>query len=346
MMTNARPRAASTIDDTVDYVYRKVSEHDPRNRWFGTGRTVLALAQLSILVFTAPAALMVPLIGQNDAPHCAGVQSASLYCLGHDVFPLVWRHWVMAAILLLVATGWRPRVTALPHAWIAYSIAGSIALPDGGESVVRIVCVLIVPLALLDDRGWHWQHPTTEPNRWFQPLSYACLLALRLQLAFIYFDSAISKFGVSDWVNGTAEYYFLRDNAFGASYPLEPMLIWISNIPALVISMTWGALVIELLIGILFLGTRRWRKVGLTLDIVLHFGIIATMGLWSFSTIMIGSAIIAAMPTLRRTTFSTDDTRPTLDVSDLDRDRNRRPDVGDPITATAGPPEAIGSDER
>ncbi|MGV9564043.1 hypothetical protein [Streptomyces sp. NPDC003480] len=43
--------------------------------------------------------------------------------------------------------------------------------------------------------------------------------------------------------------------------------------------MTWGALVVELLIAIRILGSDRWREVGLVLDILLHGSIILQMGL-------------------------------------------------------------------
>lgn len=74
------------------------------------------------------------------------------------------------------------------------------------------------------------------------------------------------------------------------------MLHPLTEIPIVVALMTWGGIVIELLIGVLILGPHRWRERALGLDILLHSFIIATMGLWSFGLIMIGTAVVASAP--------------------------------------------------
>lgn len=71
--------------------------------------------------------------------------------------------------------------------------------------------------------------------------------------------------------------------------------------------MTWGALVVELLIAVCILGSDRWRRVGLALDILLHGSIILLMGLWSFALVMIGCSVVASMPLLRTTPAETSD---------------------------------------
>ncbi|MFJ5533991.1 hypothetical protein [Streptomyces sp. NPDC093261] len=69
--------------------------------------------------------------------------------------------------------------------------------------------------------------------------------------------------------------------------------------------MTWGALVVELLIAICILGSDRRREVGLVLDILLHGSIILLMGLWSFALVMIGCSVVASMPLLRTSRAAT-----------------------------------------
>ncbi|MFE4869988.1 hypothetical protein [Streptomyces sp. NPDC056682] len=69
-----------------------------------------------------------------------------------------------------------------------------------------------------------------------------------------------------------------------------------SRSAAAVTALTWGALVIEIAIGVCVLASDRWRKAGMVMDIVLHGSIILTMGLWSFAVVMIGSAIVCATP--------------------------------------------------
>ncbi|WP_329568970.1 sporulation-delaying protein SdpB family protein [Kitasatospora sp. NBC_01266] len=269
---------------------------DPRTTWFGWGRTLLALAHVLTLALTGPAYLMPPVIGEGRVPQCGGIRAVSAYCLGGAEIGQEWRRWFMVALLLVVASGYRPRWTVLPHAWIAFSIGVSISLPDGGEAIARIICLLIIPLGLIDDRRWHWQAATTRLRPVPQGIAFAAFLGVRIQLAALYLQSGISKFGVPDWLNGSAEYYILRNPLFGVAGPLKPLLLWMSNSPVIVAGMTWGAIVIEVVIAVFLLSSARWRRIAFLLDIALHAGIIATMGLWSFSLIMIGSAAIAALP--------------------------------------------------
>ncbi|NEA42015.1 sporulation-delaying protein SdpB family protein [Streptomyces sp. SID11385] len=284
------------LNTATQWVTGRTARFDLRNRWFGVGRTVLASAQLSVLLFTPLKALLVPVLGMGHYPRCDGVRAASAVCVGGGSVGDEVRRWVMVAILLLVVSGYRPRWTALPHAWVAYSVAVSISVPDGGESIGMIVSFLLVPIALADDRTWHWTRPETEQNPSFRIVAYVCFLALRAQIAYLYLDSAISKFGVADWANGTAEYYFLRDNMFGVGQPWSALALWVSKYAIIVVALTWGALLIEIAIGVCVLLKGPWRKAGMALDILLHGSIVLTMGLWSFAFVMIGSSVLCATP--------------------------------------------------
>ncbi|MFI1997006.1 sporulation-delaying protein SdpB family protein [Actinoplanes sp. NPDC020271] len=273
--------------------------HDPRNRWFGAGRSLLAAAHITVLAFTAPAALLAPILGDEQAPHCHGVTAVSAYCVGGEAISQQWRRWLMVAILVVVASGYRPRWTAVPHAWVAFSIGNSIALPDGGESVAKIVTVLIIPICLADNRTWQWQAPRSPIAASLRTMSFVAFWAVRVQIAGLYLDSAISKLGVADWVNGSAEYYFVRGHMFGVAPPFDDLWLRLTEIPIVVFSMTWGAIIIEILIALCLMATSKWRRVGFVMDILLHGMIIVTMGLWSFATIMIASSCVAAMPDRR-----------------------------------------------
>ncbi|WP_432002383.1 sporulation-delaying protein SdpB family protein [Streptomyces sioyaensis] len=275
------------------------ARHDLRSRWFGVGRSVIAAAQLSVLLLTPLKALLVPVVGMGEFPRCDTVRAASALCLGGDAVGAEPRRWLLIVVLLVAASGYRPRWTVIPHAWAAYSVAVSISVPDGGESVGMIMCFLMIPIGLADRRTWHWQRPESALAPSWRTVSLAAFLAIRVQIAYLYLDSALSKFGVADWANGTAEYYFLRDGMFGVSRPWDGVLLWMSKSPLVVVSLTWGALLIEIAIGVCLLSSGRRRKVGMVLDIVLHGSIILTMGLWSFALAMIGSAIVCATPDRR-----------------------------------------------
>ncbi|MEU7165131.1 sporulation-delaying protein SdpB family protein [Streptomyces morookaense] len=269
---------------------------DPRSVWFGWGRTLIALAHAVTLALTPPAYLMPPVIDQVRAPQCGSIRAVSAYCLGGHDIGQEWRRWIMVALLLLVASGWRPRWTVIPHAWITFSIGVSISLPDGGESIARIVCLLIIPLGLADDRIWHWSRPVTPIGPTARGIAFAAFLAVRLQLAILYMQSGVSKWGVPDWLNGSAEFYVLRSPLFGVAGPLKSLMLWASDNSLIEAGMTWGAIIIEIVIAVFLLSSTRWRRTAFVLDVALHVSIIVTMGLWSFALIMMGSAAIAALP--------------------------------------------------
>ncbi|WP_438290869.1 hypothetical protein [Streptomyces sp. HUAS TT7] len=48
------------------------------------GRTVIALAQLSVLLLTPVKALLVPVVAMGEYPRCDSVRGVSALCLGGD----------------------------------------------------------------------------------------------------------------------------------------------------------------------------------------------------------------------------------------------------------------------
>ncbi|MFC9635112.1 sporulation-delaying protein SdpB family protein [Streptomyces mirabilis] len=287
---------AEFMDEQAASLQRHLGGFDFRSRWFGAGRSLICFAELTVILLTPPKALLTPVLTISDGARCDGVRAASAYCLVGGNSHAEYARWLLVAVLLLAVSGYRPRWTAIPQLWAIYSIAVSISVPDGGESVSMVMSLLMLPILLTDDRTWHWQQAKAPLRPSAHAIAFAAFWAIRVELAYIYLDTAISKFGVADWANGTAEYYFLRDNMFGVSTPWAGIFLPLSKNALVVVGMTWGALIVELLIAVCVLGSDRWRKAGLVLDIVLHGTIILTMGLWSFALVMIGTSTVAALP--------------------------------------------------
>lgn len=254
---------------------------------------MLALAQLTILLFTPIEALLVPVLHRPDAPYCDGFNAMSMLCVGQGLGGVaVWR-WVMIAVLIVVLVGIFPRWTALPHFWVSFTLCQSISLPDGGESVAQIITLLLVPLLWLDDRKWHWKWPERPASPTKKGVSLAILLFVRLQLAAIYIHGGLSKLGTDAWLNGSAEFYIAQSSNFGVSGPIEPIFLWFVSLPVGTALISWGTIILETALGVMCLGTARMRMVALVLGSFLHIAIILTIGLWSFSLIMIGTLIVA-----------------------------------------------------
>src|SRR5271155_4570309 len=94
----------------------------PWGSGLGLARTILALGTLGTLLATTPKVLMSPLAGEPPPPACGG--------LGHGGQIA---RFVCVAILLLVASGWRPRLTAIPHWYVAWSLIANATIQDGGD---------------------------------------------------------------------------------------------------------------------------------------------------------------------------------------------------------------------
>jgi antimicrobial peptide system SdpB family protein len=268
---------------------------DYRHQWFAIGRTLLALATASELLFTQPVALFTT-VGVATGPLCTAQPAVSLFCIGNPHQFVAVRWWLAIVVLLLVASGYRPRYLGIAQLWIVFSVTTSVILPDGGDSISLIVVLLITPMCLADHRRWQWCLPRKRMSRIGRTVAYPSFWALRLQIAYLYADSAIAKMGVEDWQNGSALYYIVRDRSFGSSGPLTPIWLWLSDQSLTTLALTWGAIAIELAIALFTLLDARWRLAAFWLGLALHALIFLSMGLFSFSLVMVAVAALIATP--------------------------------------------------
>lgn len=273
-----------------------IAHFDHRRRWFGVGRAVLALGPLTALIFTPILALVVP-VGAANTAQCDGIRAVSILCLGGPENSLEIKRWVLIAVFASVVSGVAPRWTAVPHVWAAFTMSVSLTLPDGGDAIGLIFTLIILPLALTDNRLWAWWPPGKTLSPTSQGIACAAIWLLRFQLAYIYLDSGITKMGVADWDNGTAEYYIVRDPDFGAAGLPGRLARWVTSFPVGTLALTWFGVGIEIIIGLLFVvGGHGRRRLALGLDLLFHGGIMLLIGLDSFAITMIGGAIVAATP--------------------------------------------------
>ena len=231
------------------------------------GRTVRPGLPHPNLLIARPLALFTT-VGTITGPVCTVYPRVSLFCLGSSHELIEARRWLAIVGLLLVASGYRPRYLSLLHLWIVFSVTTSITLPDGGDSIALIVVALIAPMCLADGRRWQWAPPQQRMHRNWRTVAYLNFWALRLQIAYVYADSAIAKMGVADWQNGSGFYYFVRDKMFGSAGPLGPLWMWLSDQSLTTLMITWGTIVIELAIALFTLLQARWRLVAFWLGSV------------------------------------------------------------------------------
>jgi antimicrobial peptide system SdpB family protein len=276
-------------------LYRAALRSDHRTIWFALGRTLLALATASELVFASRTALFHPVAG-GDSPKCGPLPPISAFCVGDPAQYADLRYWGVVVALMVVASGYRPRLTCVLHLWATFSVSTSITLPDGGDAIALIIVAVLTPMCLFDSRRWHWETPDVRLPVPARGIAFVAGWALRLQTAYIYAHSAIAKMGVPEWQDGSAMYYITRDRMFGAAGVGSGVWISLTGSSVGVLALTWGALVAELVIAVGVLLTARWRIAALALALLLHAAIFAALGLFSFSVVMVALSVLVANP--------------------------------------------------
>lgn len=157
-----------------------------------------------------------------------------------------------------------------------------------------------MPVTLTDPRRWHWQSAPIVDERLSAALAAvtarSTLLAIRVQVALIYFFAFSEKLTVTEWRNGTALYYWLLYPVFGVPDYLKPLLIPVLTNPMTVTLLTWGSVGLE---AVLFAGLfmdHRYRRILLPIGVLFHAGIAMFLGLFSFSVVMTAALCLYLRP--------------------------------------------------
>lgn len=271
---------------------RALARRDPWTDVYGLARTLLALGTASTLVASSTETLFRPVLGGTSVPHCAGPATLGLFCLAPTAF-VPWAHLAAIGVLAVVASGWRPRVTAIPHWWVSASFAASAAIPDGGDHVTAMLTLLVLPVALTDDRRWHWGRRAPEDDEtWARLIAWSGAFVVRLQVAGIYLHASLGKLGSAEWVDGTALFYWFSDPSFGAPLWLRPFAMAVASTSLGAIVLSWGTIALEFALALALVIDRRWWRPLLLLGVGFHLSIALLMGLPSFTLAMSAALLI------------------------------------------------------
>ncbi|MFJ8214953.1 sporulation-delaying protein SdpB family protein [Streptomyces sp. NPDC096033] len=268
----------------------------PWGAGYGLARTLLALGTLGTLALTDSATLFQEVTTVGQYPLCRGVTAAGAFCLvspGH--FEAM--RWACCLILVIAASGWRPRFTALPHAYVAFSVFSGISIPDGGDQITWLLALLIALVALGDPRRWHWQPQPTEGTRSAWALvGISAVTVARIQMSVLYFQACVAKLPHAEWADGSALYYWVNNYAFGAPDWLRPALNSVMDTPVGVAALTWAPLVVEISLAAALLMPQKVRWALLPAGVLFHLGIAVVMGLWSFAFAMWAGLLLLLTP--------------------------------------------------
>jgi len=189
------------------------------------------------------------------------------------------------AVLLLSAlattVGWHTRLASIALCVLVLSFQHrDPSVFNSGDVVIRIE-VLFLALApsgaamSMDQRrrtGAFWSAQIRAP--W-------AIRLLQLQLSIVYLASVRWKVAGAAWLDGTAVSYALRV----WDMVIVPAPQWFIHNPLMINIATWGALAVELSVGVL-VWNRRLRPWVLLAGVVMHTSIMLTMAVGFFSPAM------------------------------------------------------------
>ncbi|MFE7378652.1 sporulation-delaying protein SdpB family protein [Bacillus cereus] len=271
----------------------------PWTNVYGVARSLMALATLLTLLLNDTSVFFKTQDKQLDFSH-----TFSIFLLSPHFKHIELIKWLCIFILFLVVIGWRPRVTALFHWWIAYSFQNSALTLDGGDQVAAVFTFLLLPIALTDSRKWHWSsyNDTRKYEIYYRLMALLTINIIRIQVAMLYFNSVAAKLREDDWINGTAVYYYLNDYMLGLPEPLLKLSGFVLN-SELVVLPTWGTLIVQtILVCGLFAPKKSWKYI-LLVGILMHEVFAIMLGLISFSMTVCGILTLYLVPVEKNINF-------------------------------------------
>lgn len=271
----------------------KYSLQNPYTNVYGLARSLMAFATLLTLVFN-DWGLLFPAYHVQSIPVETIFDQFNIFLLfGYDHIRLV--ICLCIFLLCLVMTGILPQVTSVFHFWIAYSFFRCSPTIDGGDQIISIITLLLIPFSFFDNRFNHWNVPKEGNRRYINIFANVVMLFIQIQISALYFHSVVEKLKIHEWVNGTDVYYWFSHNVFGLPSWLrfiEP--VFYSGF--IVTTFTWGTLLLELFLFVAIFMSGKWRKRFFVLGVFFHFGILLVHGLVSFFFAMAGSLILYLIP--------------------------------------------------
>ncbi|MGG0219812.1 sporulation-delaying protein SdpB family protein [Bacillus mycoides] len=275
-----------------------VNNNNPWTNVYGLARTLIALSTALTLGLNRTEIFFRPGAGNSDFPNCENTYSA--FCLvSNSYLNLTIIKWIFVILLLIIASGWRPRYTGIVHWYIAYSFQTAATTIDGGEQVAAVITFMLIPLTLTDNRKWHWYKPDNKvldtKSYIYRIIALVTIWAIRIQVAILYLHSTIAKLGNSEWINGTAVYYFLQDHMLGLPNVLLNLISPILTSKYVAMA-TWGTMVLQIMLFAALVAPKKHWKYYLTLALLMHETIAVMLGLISFSMVMTGVLILYLRP--------------------------------------------------
>ncbi|HEX7823867.1 MAG TPA: HTTM domain-containing protein [Mycobacterium sp.] len=261
-------------------------------------RLLVAGAPLLTLLTNAPETIS-PITGApGSIGKCDGLGAIALTCLV-DGDTYGWLSQILFIVgFTLVASGVVPVVTGPLHYYLAWSWIAVLSTTDGGDQTALVFAFWAMPICLVDWR-WHtWSAPVARSklSGLRNSTEAVFVIVLRIQIAFIYLISAVFKFGEESWVDGTSVYYWIHSPYFARPDWVTNLANGLTDIPAFMLAMTWGAIALELLLAVSLFLSPKVRLPLFIAAVGFHSAIGVLFGIVSFSLTMVAMLLTLLAP--------------------------------------------------
>ncbi|GLO66115.1 sporulation-delaying protein SdpB family protein [Oceanobacillus kimchii] len=278
-------------------ILKWANENNPWTNVYGLARTLIALSTLLTLALNDAEIFFRPTSDTTVYPNCSN-SSISIFCLvPPDYTYLNIVRWICVLILIVVASGWRPRFTGIFHWWVSFSLLSSGVTIDGGENVAAVLTFLLIPMTLSDPRKNHWEKIELKENEGIYRRITALIniVFIRIQVAIIYFHSTVAKLNVPEWIDGTAVWYYIQSPMLGFNDFLNSLFNFATS-SKLILIPTWGTLILQTILFMALFAPKKYWKYFLMAAIFMHEIFALLLGLVSFSLIMLGALVLYLRP--------------------------------------------------
>jgi len=259
----------------------------------GFSRSLLASGLLLKLVFNDITFLIPP--HKLQTPDLQSLRYRYNFFLIFNPTHLVEMQILAIIILATVISGYLIKITSLFQFWISLSFFMVRPHNTGIENIDMLLTLLLIPVCLFDERKNHWHRPVSA-NKFGNMIQNVFLFFIKLQVAFIYYDSLHDKLLTKEWLNGTVIYYWFTHNFYGLhsslNHMLEPML---TSLPILLL-LSWGTLAFEALLAVSLLFPSRFKLLLLKCGIIFHFSILLIHGFVSLFFVMSAALFLYLYP--------------------------------------------------
>ena len=267
------------------------------NTAFGFARTVFAISTLLTLLCNDEHVMFKSGINHSLSPSIALINKFNIFWLVPDQHITLLK-WGLCVLLCIIASGWRPRFTCILHWYIATCFFNASLDIEGGDQIISNITLLLIPICLLDNRKSHWDVYLPSSTT-FQSVSRiitnSFFFLIKIQVCVLYFHSAIGKFAIPQWINGTALYYWFNHPVFGMTDSVKNIVNPVVTNSFASFILCWSVLIFELILSAGILISKKYYKKLFILGVGFHFMIIIAHGLFSFFFSMLAVLLLYFM---------------------------------------------------